>query len=379
MRGIFQHTSTLATFAIAAAVMGQATHAFAQESSIKLPEQKQATDAPADVKTVKPGTTDTPAHPTAIDDTKPPLIEEPNGTLHAAKPLQNYKYEDTSGITDLRLRAEQGSMSRFSGKFSFGYNGPVIDDLNNPYQPDPDNSVTHNPTSLKGDIALRYRMSPTSAMNFGTGVSRVTPFTDEARTDVNTPFIAYDHTHRVKAYQLRESVRTSLVTNPEMRATGQVASLGLGFAVLRNINYSRWEVGFDTNFDYSFYSRPYDPGAPATVSQSNVQGGRPRRRGITSFVRNGDGNAGQFSVGISPTVRYRISEKVGAYTGVGFRFMDPRSAGNAQLDEKTVGGRAGVDIGFNHSFYFSPFIGFQPGAMALDTTSINFSTIFSLF
>jgi hypothetical protein len=186
-----------------------------------------------------------------------------------AKALQNYKFQDTSGITDLRMKAEQGSLSRYSGKMSLVYLGPVVDDLSNPYQPDPDSSLTHNLTSLRGDMSLRYRNSPESTVSLGTVVSRVTPFTEDARTDISTPFVSFDHAHRMRAYQVREAVEAALITNPEMKNVVQVASLSATFSIMRNINYSRWEAGLDSRLAFGVYNRQYDPGPPQTARTEN--------------------------------------------------------------------------------------------------------------
>src|SRR4051812_46700683 len=42
-------------------------------------------------------------------------------------------------ITDLELRAQAGSVNRYSLKFNFGYSGPPIDNLSDPNKPNPDN------------------------------------------------------------------------------------------------------------------------------------------------------------------------------------------------------------------------------------------------
>ena len=311
---------------------------------------------------------------TSLPELPPPAVNEMK-----AKASSNPKFEDTSGITDIRLRAERGSLSRYSAKLSLGYMGPVIDDLGNPYQPDLDQSVTHNPTSFRGSVAGRYRWNSESAMGFGTGISRVTPFAEGARTDINTPFVSYDHSDRMRAYQLRESVEASLVTNPEMKNCGQFAMLQAMFSVMRNIHYSALEVGIDSNFQYGFFSRGYNPGDPGAVRTASRRGGS--RAGISSLADHnlGDGNAQAFSFGFSPNVRYRFSDNVGSFASVQIGYYNPRSAqGTLELRNKSLSGRTGLDIAITKWIFVSPFIGFYPQQLSVSTTTVNFSTILSV-
>lgn len=301
-----------------------------------------------------------------------------------SKLFEDYTYRESSGLTDARLRAEQGSMSRYSGKFSFSYLGPVVGDMSNPYQPNPDHSVTRNPTAVRGNMAFRYRTSAETALNFGTGLSDVTPFADSSRRDMSTPFISFDHSNRVRAYQLREAIQASATTNPEQRNTGQVATLGTNFTVLRNINYSRWVAGFNTGLQLSFYNRPYigastTPGAPG-ASAHQKKGQKVTTQGIgATYSEGGDANAQQFSFGFNPTLKYQITDYLGSYTAVNVDYYEPRSSlGQTWLWEKTVSQSLGIEYSVTHDIYFSPYIAFYPSSPALATTTINFSTVFSV-
>jgi hypothetical protein len=295
-----------------------------------------------------------------------------------------------------------GSMSRFSGKFNFDYRGPEIGDPSNPYQPNPDNSPSHNPTKLSGNVAVRYRLSSETAMNFGTGVSDVTPFADNSRTDVSTPFVSIDRSYRVHQWQFSQSLNGAATTTPESMNVGQYGQVGVNFGGVRDFGHSNWHVGLSINASYGLYDRPYYAGAmipggggggaipddsmvmaPHHGGHGHGGAGRPvNRSGILSQgdYGAGDGNAVQFSMGVTPTVKYQITQKMGSYTSGGFTYYEPRSSlGKLWLWDRTYNQRLGLDYAFTKEIYFSPSLAFYPQSFSWASTTINFSTVFSIF
>ena len=93
------------------------------------------------------------------------------------------KFEDDKRITDLELKAQSGSLSRYSLKFDLGYAGPPLDHLNDANKPNPDNRPGDNRTALSGGMALRYKTSSDTALNFGTGLRWYTPYQAVAGED----------------------------------------------------------------------------------------------------------------------------------------------------------------------------------------------------
>ena len=306
-------------------------------------------------------------------------------TMTAKPDLKNEKFPDSSGLTDPKLRAEQGSLRRYSGKFNFGYMGPIIGDLSNPYQPNPDGSVTHNPTNLRGNMALRYRLSPDSALNFGTGISRIRPFGDDSRTDVSTPFVSYDISFRARAWQFRSSAQASLITNPESRNVGEVAGLSFTQSAYRNIHHTRWLAGMDISASTFVYGRGYQAGPSATpidpdpsISRAKPIPHRHHGTAASTFAA-GDGNAPTLNLNFYPTVKYRFNDNVGTYTSLAIEYYQPRSAlGKLAIRDKALNQRLGLEYSITHDIYFSPYVAFYPEEISLNTTTINFSTVFSV-
>ena len=290
------------------------------------------------------------------------------------------RFIDTSGITDPKLRAELGSMARYSGKFNFAYYGPILGDMSNAYQPNPDGSLTHNPTMVRGNMAIRYRLNATSALNFGTGITEVTPFHSGSRTDISTPFVSYDNAFRAGPWQLRASLHSSITTTPELRASGEIGALTVFSSAYRNLSSSRWLVGVDVALWSFFYGRGYrgpHPLPPGTVATSRVGG--QKRRDAVDGNDPGDGNAAQLNLNIYPTIKYRLSDKLGAYNTFVIEYFEPRSVnGRFRLKDKTFAERVGVEYSFTKDIYFSPYFTFYPQSLSLATTTINFTTVFSV-
>lgn len=266
--------------------------------------------------------------------------------------LKNKKFEDNREITDSKLKADSGSLSRYSLKVSLSYFGPPVGDLSNKYQPNPDGSIGVYSTSLGGSISGRYRLDKRSAISVGTGVSALTPFHGVERTDVKTPFISYDRSTRVGEVQMRNSLGGSVTTIPNYRDVGQVGTLSLDNSLVYNIGDSGFATGVDVDFSYFLYERDYRPS---------------------------DRKSSTYHLGVFPQLKYNFSDKVNVYTSVAMSFWNPRATDDASVMlNKTLSGRLGMGMAFTRSIYFAPYLNFYPDNLRADTTTVSFSTVFSI-
>lgn len=266
--------------------------------------------------------------------------------------LKNKKFEDNREITDSKLKADSGSLSRYSLKFSLSYFGPPVGDLSNKYQPNPDGSIGVYSTSLGGSISGRYRFDKQSALSLGTGVSALTPFHGVERTDVKTPFVSYDRSTRLGEVQMRNSLGGSLTTVPNYRDVGQVGTLSLDNSVVYNLGNSGFATGVDVDFSYFLYERDY---------------------------RTSDRKASTYHLGVFPQLKYNFTDKVNVYTSVAMSFWNPRATDDSSVMlNKTLSGRLGMGMAFNRTVYFAPYLNFYPDNIRADTTTVSFSTVFSI-
>lgn len=273
-------------------------------------------------------------------------------TQSTQKVLKNKKFADDKDITDPVLKVESGSRSRYSMKFSLAYFGPPIGDITNERQPNPDGTIDNRDTALSGSISFRHRLNPKSALSFGTGINSLTPFHGSKRTDVKTPFASYDHNSRIGDVQMRNSYEASVTTVKEYLDVGQFGSVGYGNSLIYDIGTSGYALGLDSSASLFLYNRDYE---------------------------TRDRAAGRYFVGFFPRIKYNVNDKFNVYTSFAFGFHNPR-----ELDDelawqpRTVTGRVGGGYAFTRDIYFSSFLNFYPGNLRTDSTTISFSTVFSI-
>lgn len=262
------------------------------------------------------------------------------------------KYEDSREITDAKMRADLGSLSRFSVKFDLRYLGPA---MGKPFErdlPNPDRMVRVNATSLKGSISGRYRLDSNSSLFLGGGLNALHPFHGMSRMDVNTPQFGYDMFHRLGEAQMRNAFSASVETVPTYLDVGMAGGLNYVGSLVRNLGTSGFAVGTDMMFFYKVYSREY----------------RPTDRSVPRYTTI-----------LSPVLKYNFSDSLSVGTNVDFAFWNPRSRDSETvLLPQTVTQKLSLGYAFTKSVYVSPYLNFYPGKMATDTTTVNVATVFSL-
>lgn len=289
--------------------------------------------------------------------TPPVTAPEATSTTTGRSLLQNKKFEDSHTLTDAKLKADAGSLSRMSAKASLSYFGPTFGDLSAPEQPNPDGSVGTYSQAIKGSISARYRMTPDSTISAGTGISMIHPFHGWSRTDVSNPFISYDFSNRFGPVQMRNSPGVKFTTVPNYTALGQIAEVSWDNSLVYSIG-GRFAMSFDSSLAYWVYSREYRPG--------------PLKKG-------GDGSASQYGISWYPGLKYNVSDAFNLNTSAGFSLQNPRAANdNAVLNNKTVSLRLGCGYAFSRDVYFAPYVQSYVTQLAFDTTTINVSGVFSV-
>lgn len=268
------------------------------------------------------------------------------------KLMGNKKFAENVEITDEKLKAEEGSRSRYSLKFSLSYSGPPVGEPLSKDQPNPNNMPGVYRTSLGGSISGRYRMDSRTALSVGTGISALTPFHGVERVDVRTPYLSYDRTGRVGDVQMRNSFGLSVTTIPNFRNIGQVGTLSYDNSLIYDIGTSDFAIGLDTGLSYFIYERDY----------------------LAS-----DRRASIYFLGFYPNAKYRFNSRLNVNTSWNVSFASPRSRDNVwALENMRISQRVGLGWALTKEIYFAPYLNFFPETANLDTTTINFSTVFSL-
>lgn len=272
--------------------------------------------------------------------------------LKAKDLLENKKFEDKSGITDPKLLAESGSLSRYSLKFNFSYYGPPVGDLSNKNQPNPDGTIGVYEVSLGGSISGRYRIDSKTTISAGGGLSALTPFHGVKRVDFKNPFISYDKNYRIGNFQFRHSPGLSVTTVPIYRDVGQFSSLSYDGSLLYNIGTSAVSVGIDTGLNAFLYERGYE---------------------------KSDGRVGRYNVSVYPVIKYNFSDRLNLYTSGSMNWWNPRAEDDKwTMHNKMFSARTGLGYSITRDIYFAPFLNYYPQNFKTDSTTLSFSTIFSI-
>jgi hypothetical protein len=274
-------------------------------------------------------------------------------TLKLGDALPNKKYEDTHEITDSKLRAELGSLSKFSFKFDLLYKGAAVGTPDAKEQPNPDNIKTRQTaTALTGSIGGRYRLDSASSVSLGTGLSALHPFHGTDRWDLKTPSVSYDKVDRIGEVQFRTSTGASVETVPDNQALGIVGGFYLIGSLVRELGTSGFATGIDTMLFTSVFNRDYQAADQRT----------PR-----------------YTFLVTPILKYNFSDKVSLSSSWAKPFWNPRyvDSGWTMLPQ-TLSQRVGIAYAFSKDIYFSPFVGLYPESFSWNTTTLNFQGIFSV-
>lgn len=278
--------------------------------------------------------------------------------------LSNKKFRPDDRITDLELKAQSGSLSRYSLKFDLSYSGPPVDNLSDPQMPNPDNRPRPNRTSLGGFMGLRYRMSQSDALNLSTGLRWFAPYHQIAGEEVRksrgekdyeiaNPALSYDRTYAVGATQMRSSLKGSYTTSDFYQERGQVASAGVSQSVKWVVLGSRWTVGSLLDYDYYHFDRKY---------------------------RREDRRMSNYNVSLIPSLEFRILDNLNFRTSAAYLFSNLRMSDNWWgWDQSMISARAGFGWSITRDVFFSPYLQFFTDSPAIRTTSLSFSTVFSIF
>lgn len=290
---------------------------------------------------------------TASETTTTTVSSTPNQTTTSIREvLGNKKFEENEQITDAKLKAESGSLSKYSLSASLSYYGPTLGDLSAKDQPNPDASIGAYETSLGGSLGGRYRISKTETLSTGTGIKAIHPFHGIERFEMNNPYLTYAVTNRNFGIQMKNSIGVSAITVPKYVAIGEYAGLNLENNLVYDFGTSGFAVGFETSLGYYFYNRGYD---------------------------KKDKKANDYFLGFYPSVKYNFTDKLNMNTSLSIGYANMRSNKSRwNLENKTITQRLGVGYAITRDIFISPYLSFFPDNISDKETSLNISTSFSV-
>lgn len=270
--------------------------------------------------------------------------------------IKQKKFEEDQRINDLQIRADAGSLSRYSMKFIVGYAGPSLTDLSAPNIPNPSNATSDNRSYVSGYLGARYRLTSNDGIYVSAGLKGYIKAQSGDNQDLTDPTISYDHTYLFsQAVQARTQLSAKMVTNSFYRAEGETTGATLAQFTKWRINNSRWIVGGEVDGSTYQFNRGYDP----------------KDNKITDYYFN-----------IIPSVEFKLADSLNLNTSAAKSIVHYRKTDNASTFDSTSNlwsQRLGVGWAVQHDIYLNPYIGFYPEAMSWQNASIGFNGVVSVF
>ncbi|MDG0816410.1 hypothetical protein [Bdellovibrio svalbardensis] len=267
--------------------------------------------------------------------------------------IKNKTFQENTEITDAKLKADAGSLSRYSLKFNFTYNGPTLTDLSEKDQPNPDGSIGSFQTSLGGSIGARYRINSKSTVGISTGLKSIHPFHGAERTDLSNPSLTYDYSSRIAGIQMKNSPGFVLRTVPDFTKVGQYGMLLDNHSLVYDLGPSGFSIGTDMAVGYFLYNREY---------------------------QTADGKAARYSFEFNPNLKYNFSDKLSFVFSSNISLWNPRGRSDQfALLNKSINQKLGLGYAYQRDIYINPFLTFYPQHLTWSGVTLNLTTIFSVF
>jgi len=290
-------------------------------------------------------------------------------SLKAQKPKSDTQDEADKILTNRRLRAATGSLSRISIMTSLGYAAGSIERPLDAIRPNITGSNTNGTTlqSLGGGVAAKLRLNKTNALTFGAGLRMWAPFqtTNSGRTagerqkfdenqgkiDFNDPGVSYMRIFRAFNAQNYISIGQTLFTDTGLRQAGYVSTTGISHSIAKEFGRATFGLSSGVSVNY------FDNNDPALASVQTA-----------------------YNFGFYPFFEYTISDTFQVRTLLGFISEHDRSQDNpTTFRRRTVYQSVGLGISLTRDIYLYPNLQFLPGEIRADKTNLALSTNINIF
>ena len=282
------------------------------------------------------------------------------------KPAEKKEDEADQVITNRRLRADAGSLSKWSASMYFNYQGGS---LANPTQPERPNITNGKDAltlqSLAGELGVRYRLTSLDSITASTGFFMTTPFHSEIDTDnaalkknfddnsqelnFADPFLKYVHLDRVWGMQSVTTLKPTWITNNQQTDLGYKASYFLSQVFMKDYGTTGFSYGMafqGTWYDFSEYNK----------------------------------NTSRNVIGLYPAAEYVINDTFNLRTVFGWQVYEQyRTQENGTWTKRKVYQSVGLGISLTRDIFLYPNVQFIPSDIRLDRTNIAISANINLF
>lgn len=272
--------------------------------------------------------------------------KEIKATATTEKPVD----EADQVITNRRLRADSGSLSKWSASMYFNYQGGSVADPIKRERPNivsgADALVLQN---FVGEVGVRYRLSALDSLTASTGMFVSTPFHYHQKLTVSDPALKYTHLDKIWGVQSVSTIKPTLITNSQQKALGYEASYLFSQTFMKEVG----ETGFS-----------YGAGIQALFYTFN----------------NDNQNLSSSVSGIYPAAEYEINDTFNLRTVFGFQVYEQlRKQDSSTFIKRKVYQSVGLGISVSRDVFLYPNIQYIPSDIRSDRTNIAISANINMF
>ena len=272
-------------------------------------------------------------------------------------------------ITNRRLRADAGSLSKWSGSLYFNYQGGSAAD---PLKPNRPNIVAGADAlalqNFTGTVGIRYRLTALDSITANTGFFITTPFHDRIKTkdpklkesfedtnrklNVNDPSLKYIHLDKIWGLQSVTNFTPTLITNNQQHDVGYRSSWLLSQTFMKDFGN-----GFSLGLAGQSVFYTYEVEDPAN-----------------------NGKIAKNVLGLYPAAEYVINDTFNVRTVFGtWVYEQTRAAASDTWVKRKVYQSVGLGISLGRDVFLYPNIQYIPSDIRSDRTNIAISANVNVF
>lgn len=270
-------------------------------------------------------------------------------------------------ITNRRLRAANGSLSKWSGSFSLSYQGGSIE---KPFAAQRPNIVSGADALtlqyFNANVGVRYRFSTLNSITLGTGMFVSTPFQSSIKTNdpelkhefdktkqvvtISDPNITYTNLSRIFDTQIVSTLTPTLITNSQQKHQGYQASYDFASTLMKEIGKTGLSLGGTVEYlQYTF--------------------------------NKSDKSLADNVIAFYPVGEYIINDTLNIRTVLGWQVYQQTRDQKSQdrYTKRTVYQSLGLGISITRDIFLYPNIQFIPDDIRSDRTNIGISANINAF
>lgn len=274
-------------------------------------------------------------------------------------------------VTNRKLRAQTGSLSKWSVSTSFGYNGGSIDEPIGSQRPNISeaNASSTALQTLSGGTGIRYRLNKASSLLANVGVNAYAPFQStyhstnvrqqqnfdqlHGTVTLSDPSLAYARVFNAFGAQNYVSVSQTVTTDPGLRRSGWLTNTAFGHTLAYEIGTSKATAILFYGFNYGFFDR----------SSPEIAAGQT-----------------EYAFGFSPSLEYAINDTFNMSLSVSQNYEHTRDRSAASsLKTDMITSTFGIGIAVARDIFLFPNIQFIPDDIRAERTNVGLATNINLF